>query len=156
LYGYPLNAIRKIDPLGLSSLYVYTDMTDGKTHYFDPESSESYVFDSRNQVAGNSLPGAADPYSKDITGCEIRTTGVNSADDNKYGAAIIHTADPRVRFLHGGGSGLPDPLASRQGWKPTLGCTRMQNEDVTKLCELIKKWRAEHPNERIVYYRYNE
>jgi hypothetical protein len=31
---------------------------------------------------------------------------------------------------HGGGSGLPDPLAPRQGWMPTHGCLRSQNEDL--------------------------
>ena len=31
--------------------------------------------------------------------------------------------------LHGGGTGLADPLAPRQGWTPTSGCIRLQNED---------------------------
>lgn len=37
--------------------------------------------------------------------------------------------------LHGGGSGLPDPLAPRQGWYPTHGCIRVQNVDLTKTIE---------------------
>lgn len=35
--------------------------------------------------------------------------------------------------LHGGGSGLADPLAKRQGWYKTHGCVRFQNEDIVKL-----------------------
>ncbi len=31
---------------------------------------------------------------------------------------------------HGGGSGLTDPLAPRQGWMATQGCLRSQNEDL--------------------------
>lgn len=32
--------------------------------------------------------------------------------------------------LHGGGSGLPDPLAPKQGWYKTHGCVRFQNHDI--------------------------
>ena len=33
------------------------------------------------------------------------------------------------------GSSLRDPYALGQGWKPTMGCTRAQNEDVDELCK---------------------
>lgn len=35
--------------------------------------------------------------------------------------------------LHGGGSGLANPTAPRQGWYKTHGCVRFQNEDIVKL-----------------------
>lgn len=35
--------------------------------------------------------------------------------------------------MHGGGSGLPDPLANRQGWYKTHGCVRFQNQDIVHL-----------------------
>ncbi len=38
--------------------------------------------------------------------------------------------------IHGGGSGLGTPFAPRQGWIPTHGCLRVQNEDL--------KWLAAH------------
>lgn len=43
-------------------------------------------------------------------------------------------------MAHGGGSGAIDPLAKRQGWIPTLGCIRLQNEDVIKLGHFVDKW----------------
>jgi hypothetical protein len=32
--------------------------------------------------------------------------------------------------IHGGGSGLADPMVPHQGWVPTHGCLRMQNADL--------------------------
>jgi hypothetical protein len=41
--------------------------------------------------------------------------------------------------VHGGGSGLADPFyALRQGWVPTHGCIRLQNEDVIRLVNTVK------------------
>jgi hypothetical protein len=40
---------------------------------------------------------------------------------------------------HGGGTGLPNPLAARQGWMPTHGCVRSQNEDVLEWAEMVEK-----------------
>jgi hypothetical protein len=46
--------------------------------------------------------------------------------------------------IHGGGSGLPDPLADRQSppWVPTLGCIRMINRDLVEIVNLIKACQA--------------
>lgn len=55
----------------------------------------------------------------------------------EYGTFYITTGDPRGRDIHGGGSALTEPLAPRQGWYPTLGCLRMQNEDGEALSRLI-------------------
>lgn len=45
--------------------------------------------------------------------------------------------------VHGGGSASPNPLAPRQGWYPTHGCIRLQNEDLEKIfvpmCKFVKK-----------------
>ncbi|WP_241230419.1 hypothetical protein, partial [Escherichia coli] len=60
----------------------------------------------------------------------------------------------RIRWLHGGGSSLRDPYAPRQGWKPTMGCTRAQNEDVDELCKKVTSWMYSHPGERIRYERF--
>lgn len=38
---------------------------------------------------------------------------------------------------HSGGSGLPDPFAPQQGWRPTHGCWRSQNEDLIKGVQLV-------------------
>lgn len=58
----------------------------------------------------------------------------NSAE---YGTFYISTGDARGRDIHGGGSDRPHPLAPRQGWYPTLGCLRMQNEDGEELSRLM-------------------
>src|SRR5882672_7259955 len=34
---------------------------------------------------------------------------------------------------HGGGTGLPDPYAPNQGWRPTHGCLRCQNRDLAEI-----------------------
>ena len=54
-----------------------------------------------------------------------------------YGTFYITTGDYRARDIHGGGSGLPDPYASYQGWVPTYGCLRMQNADGEALSKMI-------------------
>ena len=54
-----------------------------------------------------------------------------------YGTFYIHTGDYRGRDIHGGGSGLSDPFARRQGWIPTYGCLRMQNEDGEELSRIM-------------------
>ena len=54
-----------------------------------------------------------------------------------YGSFYITTGDVRGRDIHGGGSGLDEPYAPRQGWQPTLGCLRMQNEDGIELSAMI-------------------
>lgn len=55
----------------------------------------------------------------------------------EFGTFYISTGDARGRDIHGGGSGLDEPKAPRQGWYPTLGCLRMQNEDGEALSMLI-------------------
>lgn len=54
-----------------------------------------------------------------------------------YGTFYIETGDSRERDIHGGGTGLPEPYALRQGWLPTHGCLRMQNVDGEELSRLI-------------------
>lgn len=58
-------------------------------------------------------------------------------NSDEYGTFYISTGDSRGRDIHGGGSGLDDPKAARQGWYPTLGCLRMQNCDGEALSRLI-------------------
>lgn len=58
-------------------------------------------------------------------------------NNEPYGTFYIDTGDVRERDIHGGGSGLPDPLAPYQGWVPTYGCLRMQNRDGELLSEMI-------------------
>ncbi|WP_252990346.1 L,D-transpeptidase family protein, partial [Shigella sonnei] len=167
LYTYPLAPIRYTDPLGLErviSVYgppapdragaetplVLTDMTGGVTIYYDPETGDSMTFDSSNRIDRRSQRGAGDPYTGEVVGCETNGSGISAA----YGTTKIYTTDTRARWLHGGGSSLRDPYAPRQGWKPTMGCTRAQNEDVDELCKKVTSWMYSHPGERIRYERF--
>ena len=72
---------------------------------------------------GNYIVSAEDPGS--------------TANGPAYGTFYIETGDPRERDIHGGGSGLADSFAPRQGWVPTYGCLRMQNADGEALSRLI-------------------
>lgn len=58
-----------------------------------------------------------------------------------HGKTYIDTNDPRGRDIHGGGSSLDKPFAPRQGWRPTYGCIRMQNEDVQDLSKKIQDYK---------------
>ncbi|HEY5993322.1 MAG TPA: L,D-transpeptidase family protein [Gallionellaceae bacterium] len=132
--------------------YVVTNMSSGKTIFFDPNSGESFEMESRNDVTSDSKAGADDPYSGRITGVEMGNLGAS------YGTAKIHTDDPRGRIIHGGGNSknkelIPNPYAPRQGWLPTQGCTRGQNEDVEELAKRIQKFQTDHPKVPIMYYR---
>lgn len=116
---------------------------------YDPETREILAqIPTSNKVDSKSKPGAASPYSGEITSdCQTGKLG------KAYGTAKVLTGKPRSRWIHGGGSSLPDPYASQQGWRPTMGCTRGQNADVESLCEAISKYREAHPERKILYRR---
>lgn len=143
-----------VDPLGLDRwgaeggrAIVYTQMEIGRTIYYDAFSGDYLEFTTRNKVASNSLPGAAGPYSGQVTYCERGRLG------QAFGTAKMRTTDPRSRWIHGGGTGLADPWEPQQGWKPTHGCTRAQNEDVENLCSEIDVFRSRYPAGTILYRR---
>jgi hypothetical protein len=144
--------VDKSDPLGLASLI--TDQTNGFT-IFDLSPEEKgplFIFPSRSQVVAESLEGADGPYvSKDI----YVTKGPHNGDAVSYGPNdIIETDDTaRGRWLHGGGKGLANPLADRQGWMPTHGCTRLQNEDIKALTKRVQQFKHDHPKTKIPYER---
>jgi len=110
------------------------------------------TIETHNDVV-NAKPGANAPYKSDVVGVSNRHGGDNVAYGPK--GAFIDTGDTaRGRDIHGGGTGLPDPMADRQGWKPTLGCTRGQNEDVINLGNAITQFQQANPGVGIPYVRY--
>jgi RHS repeat-associated protein len=126
---------------------VLTFMAEGKTLFYDPFSQKLFEFATKNDVDRRSEAGAAGPYSGEVTYCE---TGKLA---KAYGTAKMRTTDPRSRWVHGGGSSLADPWAPSQGWTPTMGCTRGQNEDVETLCSVIADFRAQGRTRTILYRR---
>ncbi|MNS94210.1 hypothetical protein D3C72_1284210 [compost metagenome] len=146
-----------IDPLGLDvvgngtgNAVVYTNISEGHTIMLDANGRTIMNMDTKNQVAKTAEPGAAGPYSGSFTYCEYLKS------DKRFGPVKWHTTDERLRWIHGGGSGLKDPFAPRQGWKPTLGCTRAQNEDVQELCKRSKDFLDSNPGKGIDYIRNGE
>jgi RHS repeat-associated protein len=130
---------------------ITTYMNLGATTYRDSDGNfESY--ESRNEVSKRSAPGADAPYESADT---FPVKGPLHNNPIAYGPnSVILTMDyARGRWLHGGGTGLPDPLAPRQGWKPTLGCTRLQNQDIEKLANNIRGFKARHPGTPVPYHR---
>ncbi len=151
-YSYGNNPVNLIDPLGLASLTTYMHETTGIT-VFDPTPEDPngvpFAIRTRNKVDSMAKKGANDPYStEDIVGCL-------QVKDKKYGEnAYIKTGDkPRGRDIHGGGSSLKNPYWPRQGWKPTMGCTRGQNADIQEMCEIINDFKKRHPGVKIPYKR---
>ena len=106
--------------------------------------------ETHNDVVKSAKPGADAPYKSDVVGVSNR-----HGDSAAYGpkGAFIDTGDSRGRDIHGGGTGLADPLAPQQGWKPTLGCTRGQNEDVINLGNAITQFQQANPGVVIPYVR---
>jgi RHS repeat-associated protein len=153
LYGYTFNSpINWIDTIGLASLS--TSMGIGYTT-FDPRPEDPngrpYSIPTSNAVDSRSLPGAQAPFST-----EDVSVVPSTSNKNAYGAdgAYIDTGDPRGRDIHGGGSCLDAPLADRQGWCKTFGCTRGQNEDVIELGRRINDFKSRHPDVAIPYTRW--
>lgn len=143
------------DPFGLDRqatgpAEVLTDMTSGKTFFYDPKDPSSFLeIPSRNAVTRAAHAKNADsPYHGSVTYCQRGKLG------KPFGTAKLRTTDPRSRWVHGGGSGLPDPYAPEQGWKPTEGCTRAQNEDVEALCDAVDDYKDDNPSVAIPYGRY--
>jgi len=138
-----------VDPMGLDSIVTYQNL--GFTTYYDSQGSYVNSWPSRSDVARNSKPGAAGPYRSDHV---YPSDGPHHNRPDAYGPNdVLKTDDPRGRWIHGGGTGLPDPQAPRQGWKPTLGCTRMQNEDIQELVDLVRATRTVDPKRTITYQR---
>ncbi|MDD0808737.1 RHS domain-containing protein [Curvibacter sp. RS43] len=149
--------INYIDPLGLDrwgheSMRVYTDRAANNTSVFDP--SKGKVLEIETRTASVGKPGADGPYDGEFTYCERVAKDADNGAGGGYGPLKWRTTDRRSRWIHGGGTGLPDAYdAPRQGWKPTLGCTRAQNEDVRILCEVTEQYKKDNPGKRIFYHR---
>ncbi len=151
------NPLSLTDPIGLdpwiretwTPARVWTDMRGGLTTFYDPMTREILNIPTRNTVASNALPGAAGPYSGEFTFCQY-------PNSSEYGTAKWRTTDPRSRWIHGGGSrfGAQGALKPEQGWAPTMGCTRAQNQDVEQLCKKSTSWIENNPGATIPYSRW--
>lgn len=151
-YGYVNgNPMSGVDPDGLDSIVTYQNL--GITTYYDDGGNVVRSWQSLSAVAGNALPGAAGPYQSANV---YPVRGPYKMNERAYGPNdILKTDDPRGRWIHGGGSRLRNPLAPRQGWTPAVGCTRMQNEDIQELVDMVREAKARNPSKPISYQRMN-
>ena len=158
-YGYSnSDPVQYFDPFGRSpmtndTMKVLTDSKNNITTIYHPEKGKIFEFETRTKSVGK--PGADGPYSGHFTHCEKVPEKSDGTAGGGFGPLKWRTTDIRGRWIHGGGTGLPDPYHSpRQGWKPTLGCTRAQNEDVKKLCEITSDYQKNNPGKKIIYERF--
>lgn len=143
------NPISFVDPDGLQS--VHTDIKAGTTTFNPwPYPGTSLTIPTGTSVARNALAGANGCF------CTPDANWISSGTSSRaYGpdGAYIDTGDSRGRDIHGGGTGLKDPFAPNQGWKPTMGCTRGQNDDVKSLGQAISAFKSANPGVRVSYCR---
>jgi|ERR1017187_5311399 hypothetical protein len=97
---------------------------------------------SYNVVGGNTPPGLYECMKVEKT-LSTEGTGIWNA----YGPWYVWLQElegqesSRGRSgvgMHGGGSNSPAPLAPKQGFYPTHGCVRLQNEDLPRLINTIR------------------
>jgi len=110
---------------------------DQRIYVLDDGGAVLVSYEARNEF----FPGEnehGEPHESLPIGEYVLTAEEYPAEDNDaFGSGYIDTGDKRGRVFHGGGSGLDAPRAPRQGWYPTLGCIRMQNEDCEDLSRRI-------------------
>lgn len=144
---------------GMAVIYTFQDMDygpyeepkDGYTVFYDHLGNKIFSFKSGSRVsskAKSNADGAFTGFYTIISG-GTRTSQLGAA----YGTTKIRSTDTRARWVHGGGSGLKDPYAEKQGWRVTMGCTRAQNKDVEILAEKIINFQRQYPNIKIKYIR---
>ncbi|PYK37717.1 MAG: hypothetical protein DME49_10755 [Verrucomicrobia bacterium] len=145
-----------IDPLGLASLITVEGDAGTGTTIFDPrpESNDGpYLYPSSNSITRTSEQGADRPYTSN--NIYIDYPGPHDDKPYAYGPGpIITTDDPRLRWVHSGGGPHSTALLPYQGWFPTHGCTRMQNNDLEDLVDKILHWESDNPGQPIPYQRY--
>ena len=144
---------------GMAIIYTFQDTSytfsetprTGYTVFYDHLGNKIYSFKSGNKVASNAKNGADGVFSGYFT--EVHGGKRTSNLGKAYGTTKIRTTDARARWVHGGGSGLKDPLAERQGWKGTMGCTRAQNIELEALAQKITEFKEKYPKIKIKYIR---
>ena len=144
---------------GMAVIYTFQDMDygpfeepkEGYTVFYDHLGNKLFSFKSGSRVSSKAKSNADGMFTGfyTIISGGTRTSQLGAA----YGTTKIRSTDTRARWVHGGGSGLKDPYAEKQGWRVTMGCTRAQNKDVENLAEKIINFQRQYPNIKIKYIR---
>jgi LysM repeat protein len=152
----------QIQTSGEAVIYTFQDTTplvdgqpkEGYTVFYDHLGNKLHSMPTWSRCDSAHLashPGADGPY----TGYYVRVDGGNRNSNLgvAYGTTKIITDDPRLRWVHGGGTSCPNPFAEHQGFRVTKGCTKAQNIDVENLAAKIKLFLTQNPGFRIKYIR---
>jgi hypothetical protein len=119
--------------------YLKYDPAMQRMFFYDGANTHEY--EARNKVVDNPDDDKEQaPIEGGYYSSEVGLREIPKNPSYGHGKAYIDTKDLRRRHIHGGGSSLPDPYAPRQGWRPTYGCIRMQNEDIQNLWGKIKSY----------------
>jgi len=104
-------------------------------------------FEARDDVTKGRTKIASGFTNPDVFPLKIPKQKAYGPGDYTY----IDTQHPSGKDIHGGGSGLADPFADYQGWRPTYGCIRMQNADVRSLSKSILAFKNRYPGSKVPF-----
>jgi hypothetical protein len=156
LYGFVRNdGVNAWDYLGMAR--IITDQTNDKTYWIPTNCCCENVreYDSESDVVKSSKEGAADPYES--ADSYPGKTATMEGNKTAYGPNDgILTDDGRGRWIHGGGTklGPVDSQEPKQPLCPAKGCTRMHNEDVKELADILREYKKNNPNSKVPYKRW--
>ena len=115
-------------------------------HYckvYNTRGTEVFKFDMRNDAVGQGIGHDGKcPFG------DYQLGTPRKEDKSEFGPFFIPVRDIDANGqlhrhkragigIHGGGSGLVNSFAPRQGWVKTDGCFRMQNEDLIELADYV-------------------
>jgi hypothetical protein len=137
--------------IGRNDFHFVVSVGMKKMTCFTAEGHRVWVIDAHTegQLQDRSASGGDTPLGSYLCGDITVTTNSDSQSTwNSYGEYFVDllgqdgqegpNAGRDGIGVHGGGTGLSDSLAPRQGWRATLGCIRLQNEDLVKFVGVVR------------------
>jgi RHS repeat-associated protein len=146
LYAYTSNnPINAVDPLGLA--WLKFDPSNNIIVFYD--NNVTHTYEARENVTSGRTPIEHGFHANDVFPHTIAQSPSYGPGDNTY----IDTGHPNGKDIHGGGNcgAVSDPYEDQQGWCPTYGCVRMQNEDVRDLSQRIIDYKNANPGSSVPF-----
>lgn len=149
------NSTKSVESSGEAFIYTY-QAHRGYTRFYDNTGRILFEAISSSDVDSKSKANAAEPFIGKTKKYFIGVKGGSrsSREGVAYGTTKILSTDIRSRWIHGGGSRFKNKAYDeKQGWAPTMGCTRMQNIDVEKLASVVQSFQKANPKVKIAVLR---